>query len=69
MKRIPRKIIKIGSSHGIIIPKVLLEMLGLEESSEVEIQLADGGLLIKGSGTKAKPKGMRWDEVKEEVVT
>ncbi len=67
MKRIPRKIIKIGSSHGIIIPKVLLEMLGLEEGSEVEIQFADGGILVKANAAK-NAKGVRWDESKDEMV-
>jgi|GEM_PF-3551887 len=73
MKRIPRKIIKIGSSHGIIIPKVLLEMLGLEEGSEVEIQFADGGILLKpqpgAMKAKVKSGGLRWDESKIESVT
>ncbi len=70
MKKIPRKIIKIGSSHGIIIPKVLLDLLGLQEGSELEIQLNEQGILLKApslptkTGTKHS-KGVTWDESKD----
>lgn len=39
------KIIKIGNSHGIRIPKPLLEESGLE--NEVDLKLKDNGLMIR----------------------
>ena len=39
------RIVKIGNSHGIRIPKPLLEQTGL--SGEVEIQAAENGLVIQ----------------------
>ncbi len=38
-------IVKIGNSQGLIIPKKLLSTLG--ESKRIDIQVKDGGLLIK----------------------
>jgi antitoxin MazE len=40
-------IVKIGNSHGLIIPKKLLNTLG--DGKSVDIQVKDGGLLITPS--------------------
>ena len=46
-------IVKIGNSHGLIIPKRLLSTLG--DSKQVDIQVKDGGLLITAlTETKAR---------------
>ena len=37
---------KIGNSEGIIIPKELLQRLGLKAGDEVELEMAHGGLLV-----------------------
>ena len=37
-------IIKIGNSHGLIIPKRMLKQLGVNEKLEIEVK--DGGLFI-----------------------
>ncbi len=45
------RIVRIGNSHGIRIPKLLLEQTGL--TGEVEISVADRSLVIKPA---AKPR-------------
>jgi antitoxin MazE len=40
-------IISIGNSQGIIIPSVLLRQLKLSSKSSVQIEVADGVLMIK----------------------
>ena len=42
------KIIRIGNSRGVRIPKPLLEEAGLEE--EVELRLTDAGIVIEKAG-------------------
>jgi antitoxin MazE len=51
------RIIKIGNSQGIRIPKVLLEQAGLGE--EVELDVRNGQLLIRAVGKKPR---QGWDE-------
>ncbi|MGD1867161.1 MAG: AbrB/MazE/SpoVT family DNA-binding domain-containing protein [Phormidesmis sp.] len=46
---IKTKLIKIGNSQGIRIPKVLIEQCGL--SSEVELELIDSELRIRPAST------------------
>ncbi len=50
------RIIKIGNSRGIRIPKVLLEQSGLGE--EVEIEVHDAQIVIR----PAERPRQRWDE-------
>jgi antitoxin MazE len=40
------KLVRIGNSRGVRIPKPLLEQVGLEE--EVELQVVQAGILIRG---------------------
>ena len=42
------KIIEIGNSKGLRLPKVLLEQLGIQE--EVSLEVSSNGLLIKAVG-------------------
>lgn len=42
------KIVRIGNSRGVRIPKPLLEQAGLEE--EVELRVVDSGIIIESSG-------------------
>jgi len=50
------RIVKIGNSHGVRIPKALLEESGL--SGEVDISVNDGTLVIAAAG---QPR-QGWDE-------
>jgi len=50
------RIVKIGNSHGVRIPKALLEESGL--SGEVDISVDDGTLVIAAAG---QPR-QGWDE-------
>jgi antitoxin MazE len=43
------RIIKIGNSQGVRIPKLLLEQANLGE--EVELEVQEGGILIQGTHT------------------
>jgi len=51
-----QKIIKIGNSTGVIIPKALLNQIGLETGQEVLIEqdLTTNALIIVKKGTKIK---------------
>ena len=50
------KLIDIGNSKGIRIPKILREEAGLEE--EVELNLRNGRLYIEPIGEKVDPKAL-----------
>ena len=56
------RIVRIGNSHGIRIPKPLLEQTGL--SGEVEISVQDNALVIKST---KKPRA-GWAEAFEEMA-
>ena len=43
------KLIPIGNSRGVRIPKPLLEQAGLED--EVELQVVEAGIMIRGADT------------------
>jgi len=43
------KIVRIGNSRGVRIPKPLLEQAGLED--EVELRVVESGLIIENVGT------------------
>ncbi|HWP36683.1 MAG TPA: AbrB/MazE/SpoVT family DNA-binding domain-containing protein [Gemmatimonadales bacterium] len=43
------RLVRIGNSRGVRIPKPLLDQVGLEE--EVELRLLDDGIMIKAAGT------------------
>ncbi len=43
------KIVRIGNSRGVRIPKPLLEQAGLEE--EVELRVVESGIIIEGTAT------------------
>jgi antitoxin MazE len=45
------RIVRIGNSHGVRIPKPLLEQVGLR--GEVEIDVQDGSLVIKPATPRA----------------
>ncbi len=53
------KIVRIGNSRGVRIPKPLLEQAGLE--GEVELRVVDSGIIIEGS---AKPRA-EWEAAAE----
>lgn len=41
-----RKLTKVGNSWALVLPKEVLELLGLEGGAEVEVQLAGNTLLV-----------------------
>jgi antitoxin MazE len=52
---IKTRIVKIGNSQGIRIPKVLVDQLGL--ASDIEMEVQDGQLVIRS----ARPPRLGWD--------
>lgn len=44
------KLIAIGNSRGVRIPKPLIEQAGLED--EVELQVVEGGIIVRGLGVR-----------------
>ena len=41
-----RRLTKIGNSYGLILPRDVLDLLGVDPSSEVEVELAGNTLLV-----------------------
>ncbi|RLD06485.1 MAG: AbrB/MazE/SpoVT family DNA-binding domain-containing protein [Chloroflexota bacterium] len=41
------RIIKIGNSQGIRIPKLILEQTGLEDAAEVELEVRKGEIVVR----------------------
>jgi antitoxin MazE len=44
------KLVPIGNSRGVRIPKPLLEQAGLEE--DVELRVVEGGIMVRGVGVR-----------------
>lgn len=44
------RLVRIGNSRGVRIPKPLLDQVGLQE--EVELRLLEDGIVIKAAGTR-----------------
>jgi antitoxin MazE len=55
------KLVRIGNSRGVRIPKPLLEQAGLEE--EVELEVVEAGIMIRGA---AAPR-VGWAEAADRV--
>lgn len=55
------KLVRIGNSRGVRIPKPLLEQAGLEE--DVELQVVRSGIMIRGA---AQPR-TGWAEAAEQI--
>ena len=46
-----KKLTKIGNSLGLILPREVLDLLGVSEGSEVEVELAGNTLLVTSPDT------------------
>jgi antitoxin MazE len=55
------KLVPIGNSRGVRIPKPLLEQAGLED--DVELRVVEGGILVRGVGVRRAG----WAEAAEKV--
>jgi antitoxin MazE len=55
------KIVRIGNSLGVCIPKLLIEKAGLED--EVQLRIVESGLLIEGT---SRPRA-GWDKAAEKL--
>ena len=44
------RIVKIGNSQGVRIPKAILEQAGLEEQGEVELEVGERQIVIRPAG-------------------
>jgi antitoxin MazE len=55
------KLVPIGNSRGVRIPKPLLEQAGLED--DVELRLVEGGIMVRGVGVRRAG----WAEAAERV--
>ncbi len=42
-----KKLTKIGNSYGVILPKELLDQLGIDEKTEMEVELRENELALK----------------------
>ncbi len=54
-KKLVAKLIRIGNSRGVRLPKALIEQVGLTE--EVEIIVRDGELVIRPAAAKPRARG------------
>jgi antitoxin MazE len=71
--RLKTKIVRIGNSRGVRIPKPLLEQAGLED--EVELRVVDSGIMIEsvsvpraGWAEAAQKLGARGGELLDESI-
>ncbi|MEX1256921.1 MAG: AbrB/MazE/SpoVT family DNA-binding domain-containing protein [Gemmatimonadota bacterium] len=55
------KLVPIGNSRGVRIPKPLLEQAGLED--DVELRVVEGGIMVRGMGVRRAG----WAEAAEKV--
>jgi antitoxin MazE len=55
------KLVPIGNSRGVRIPKPLLEQAGLED--HVELRVVEGGIMVRGIGVRRAG----WAEAAQEV--
>lgn len=73
MPPIPAKLVAIGNSRGIRIPKAMIEQVGL--SDEVELEVVDGAIVIRrkrrpreGWAEAAKLLAERGEELPPEIL-
>lgn len=73
MPPIPAKLVAIGNSRGIRIPKAMIEQVGL--SDEVELEIVDGAIVIRrkrrpreGWAEAAKLLAERGEELPPEIL-
>lgn len=55
----------IGTSHGVIIDKPILEMLGIGRDSVVDLEVKDGALVIRPVAAPLDAKGAKRAKVRE----
>lgn len=55
MLREKRKILKVGNSLGVALPKKWLEAIGVKQKGEVEIQFKGRRIIIKKEDANVKP--------------
>lgn len=55
------KLVPIGNSRGVRIPKPLLDLAGLED--DVELRVVEGGIMVRGVGVRRAG----WAEASEKV--
>jgi antitoxin MazE len=73
MPPIPAKLVAIGNSRGVRIPKAMIEQVGLAD--EVELEVVDGAIVIRrkrrpreGWAEAAKLLAERGDELPPEIL-
>ncbi len=73
MPPIPSKLVAIGNSRGVRIPKAMIEQVGLAD--EVELEVVDGAIVIRrkrrpreGWAEAAKLLAERGDELPPEIL-
>jgi antitoxin MazE len=73
MPPIPAKLVAIGNSRGVRIPKAMIEQVGLAD--EVELEVVDGAIVIRrkrrpreGWAEAAKLLAERGDELPPEIM-
>ena len=57
------KIVRIGNSRGVRIPKPLLEQAGLED--EVQLRVVESGIIIEGAATPRAGWGLAAELLRE----
>ena len=57
------KLVPIGNSRGVRIPKPLLEQAGLQD--DVELRVVEGGILVRGVGVRRAGWGEAAAKVRE----
>ncbi len=48
-----KKLRKVGNSNALVLDRAILELLGLEESGEVQLTIRDGSLIVTPANPRA----------------
>lgn len=63
-----KKLTKHGNSWAVIIDKPLLQLLGINEKSSLELSIADGNLVIRPSTKKRVKTDAEIDQIADRIM-
>ena len=52
-----KSLTQIGNSYGIIIDRPIMDLLGIDSQTRLEVSVQDGGLLLRPVNDAGDPKG------------
>ncbi|KLA04735.1 hypothetical protein B4086_5693 [Bacillus cereus] len=56
-----RKVVQVGNSQGVFLPKSMLEMMNLSKGDEVTVEYINDGIVVKKKPSQKIPEGLSPD--------